>query len=138
MVKRVWLALGLVLALALLPSLAVPVTPLLLRAADAYGPRTPTSRSRGSGTRRCSMPSAVTSRRRPCTRETCSTSQLRCGMPGPPTTRTADGVFVTQKIVRDDPTGARKRAISYAAYRVLSHRYGVLSAAPRACASSTT
>ncbi len=35
----------------------------------------------------------------------------------------ADGVFVTEKLVRDDPTFARRRALSYAAYRVLSHRY---------------
>ena len=35
----------------------------------------------------------------------------------------ADGVFVTQKLAADDPTSAREEAISYAAYRVLSHRY---------------
>ncbi len=35
----------------------------------------------------------------------------------------ADGVFVNRKIASDDPAAARKKAISYAAYRVLSHRY---------------
>jgi hypothetical protein len=35
----------------------------------------------------------------------------------------ADGVFVDRKIELDDPTSARKKAVSYAAYRVLSHRY---------------
>ena len=35
----------------------------------------------------------------------------------------ADGVFVTDKIEHVDPTGARNRAISYAAYHVLSDRY---------------
>ena len=35
----------------------------------------------------------------------------------------AGGVFVTDKADHDHPTAARKRAISYAAYRVLSHRY---------------
>ena len=35
----------------------------------------------------------------------------------------ADGVFVTDKIKLDDPAAARDEAISYAAYRVLRHRY---------------
>ncbi len=35
----------------------------------------------------------------------------------------ADGVFVKEKIPLDDPTPARNKAVSYAAYRVLSHRY---------------
>ena len=35
----------------------------------------------------------------------------------------ADGVFVTEKIERGDPRIARDRAISYAAYRLLSRRY---------------
>jgi hypothetical protein len=35
----------------------------------------------------------------------------------------AVGVFVTEKLERTDPRAARKRAISYAAYRLLSHRY---------------
>src|SRR3990172_8234493 len=35
----------------------------------------------------------------------------------------ADGVFVTEKIVLDDAASARDRAISYAAYRILSQRY---------------
>lgn len=36
---------------------------------------------------------------------------------------TAAGVFVDQKLELDDPAAARDKAISYAAYRVLSHRY---------------
>jgi hypothetical protein len=36
----------------------------------------------------------------------------------------ADGVFVDRKLTLDDPAAARDRAISYAAYRLLSHRYG--------------
>jgi hypothetical protein len=36
----------------------------------------------------------------------------------------ADGVFVDEKLEADDPAAARDRAISYAAYRILSHRYG--------------
>jgi hypothetical protein len=36
----------------------------------------------------------------------------------------ADGVLVTEKIEKRDPREARRRAISYAAYRLLSHRYG--------------
>ncbi len=35
----------------------------------------------------------------------------------------ADGVFVRDKITRDDPSAARDEAISFAAYRVLRHRY---------------
>jgi len=35
----------------------------------------------------------------------------------------ADGVFVADKIRHDNPRAARERAISYAAYRLLSHRY---------------
>ena len=35
----------------------------------------------------------------------------------------ADGVFVTEKMALDDPTEAREASISYAAYRVLTHRY---------------
>jgi hypothetical protein len=35
----------------------------------------------------------------------------------------ADGVYVTEKQERDDPASARDKAISYAAYRLLSHRY---------------
>jgi hypothetical protein len=35
----------------------------------------------------------------------------------------ADGVFVTEKLAHDDPARAREKALSYAAYRVLSHRY---------------
>ena len=35
----------------------------------------------------------------------------------------ADGVFVNQKVTAADIAAARERAISYAAYRVLSHRY---------------
>ena len=35
----------------------------------------------------------------------------------------ADGVFVDEKITLDDPRAARDKAISYAAYRVLRHRY---------------
>ena len=35
----------------------------------------------------------------------------------------ADGVFVTEKLEREDPVAAREKAVSYAAYRVLSHRY---------------
>ena len=35
----------------------------------------------------------------------------------------ADGVFVTEKVESADPGDARDEAISYAAYRVLSHRY---------------
>ena len=35
----------------------------------------------------------------------------------------ADGVFVTEKVDHPRPVAARDRAISYAAYRVLSHRY---------------
>jgi hypothetical protein len=35
----------------------------------------------------------------------------------------ADGVFVTERMTREKPRAARDRAISYAAYRVLSHRY---------------
>ena len=37
--------------------------------------------------------------------------------------RVVDGVFVKEKIQLDDPTWARNKAVSYAAYRVLSHRY---------------
>jgi hypothetical protein len=37
--------------------------------------------------------------------------------------RTADGVFVNEKHELARPASARKKAISYAAYRVLSHRY---------------
>ena len=36
----------------------------------------------------------------------------------------ADGVFVERKLSADDPSAARDRAISYAAYRILRHRYG--------------
>jgi hypothetical protein len=36
----------------------------------------------------------------------------------------ADGVFVDRKATADDPAAARDRAISYAAYRILSERYG--------------
>ena len=39
----------------------------------------------------------------------------------------ADGVFVDEKVDLDDPAAvqaAREEAISYAAYRILSHRYG--------------
>ncbi len=36
---------------------------------------------------------------------------------------TADGVFVSEKLTADDVAAARDRAISYAAYRVLTHRY---------------
>ncbi len=35
----------------------------------------------------------------------------------------ADGVFVTEKATARDPAAARDKAVSYAAYRVLSHRY---------------
>ena len=35
----------------------------------------------------------------------------------------ADGVFVTEKIESADPSRARDKAVSYAAYRVLRHRY---------------
>jgi hypothetical protein len=36
----------------------------------------------------------------------------------------ADGVFVDRKLTADDPSAARDRAISYAAYRILRERYG--------------
>jgi hypothetical protein len=36
----------------------------------------------------------------------------------------ADGVFVDEKLPAADPAEARNEAISYAAYRILSHRYG--------------
>src|SRR5262245_1353259 len=36
----------------------------------------------------------------------------------------ADGVFVDEKVPAADVTKARNEAISYAAYRILSHRYG--------------
>ncbi|MGD8487063.1 MAG: vanadium-dependent haloperoxidase, partial [Chloroflexota bacterium] len=36
---------------------------------------------------------------------------------------TADGIFVTEKHEHDHPAAARDRAISYAAHRLLSHRY---------------
>jgi hypothetical protein len=36
---------------------------------------------------------------------------------------TADGVFVTEKLTAEHPEAARARAISYAAYRLLRHRY---------------
>jgi len=36
---------------------------------------------------------------------------------------TAHGVLVTDKILLNDPTSAREEAISFAAYRVLKHRY---------------
>ncbi|MEX1345300.1 MAG: vanadium-dependent haloperoxidase [Candidatus Limnocylindrales bacterium] len=35
----------------------------------------------------------------------------------------ADGLFVDEKYTRIDPENARDKAVSYAAYRVLSHRY---------------
>lgn len=35
----------------------------------------------------------------------------------------ADGVFVTEKLTRKDPAAARDKAVSYAAYRLLRHRY---------------
>jgi len=36
---------------------------------------------------------------------------------------TADGVFVDEKYLRRDPEKARDKAVSYAAYRLLHHRY---------------
>ena len=48
-------------------------------------------------------------------------------MRGPPTTRTADGYFVTEKHTADDVQAAREAAISFAAYRLLLWRYATVS-----------
>ena len=46
----------------------------------------------------------------------------------------ADGVFVTEKIELEKTAPARKKAISYAAYRLLSHRYKGSSGARKSLA----
>ncbi len=84
----------------------------------------PASPWRGSGTRSCSTPSGATSRGRPSTRATSTTCRPACGTPGPPTTRSPTASSSTRSSSVDDPAAARDRAISYAAYRILSHRYG--------------
>ena len=48
-------------------------------------------------------------------------------MPGPRTTLDADGYFVSEKLDADDVQAARATAISYAAYRLLLHRYSFAS-----------
>ena len=70
-------------------------TPTRSRAASrstAEGGRSP-----GCGTRRCSTPSAATSRRPPSMPATCSTRRPRCGTPGPPTTPTPTATSSTEK-----------------------------------------
>ena len=47
----------------------------------------------------------------------------------------ADGVFVTDKIELDDPAAARDEAVSYAAYRMLRHRYKHSAGAPESLAA---
>lgn len=43
---------------------------------------------------------------------------------------TADGYLVRERLTADDIDAARREAISYAAYRVLSHRYGAAIGGP--------
>ena len=71
----------------------------------AHRPRD--ARSRASGTRRCSTRSGATSRRRRCTRATCSTSPPRCGTPGRPTTRRPTATSSRRSTT---PTTSRPRA----------------------------
>ena len=59
---------------------------------------------------------------------TCSTCPPGCGTRGPPTTE-ARGYFVTEKLDAADKEAARGEAISYAAYRILSHRYAAAQGA---------
>ena len=50
---------------------------------------------------------------------TCFTCRPGCGMPGPRTTRGADGMFVTENLPASD-AGRSQDAISYAAYQILA------------------
>ena len=46
----------------------------------------------------------------------------------------ADGVFIDEKVEAEDPAAARDRAISTAAYRILTHRYGQANGAEESLA----
>ena len=101
-------------------------------------PRTRRSRSRDSGTKRCSMPSGVTSRRPRCTRATCTTRLGRhvgcvgCVRPG-------RGRRLRDREGRTRPSdrGARSAPSAMPPIACSAIATETLVGLPRACASST-
>ena len=102
------------------------------RRCTAATARSPSSRSPGNGTSCSSTPSGATRRDRRCMRATCTTSRERCGTRG---ARMAAGELPgmrTSRMPRSIPPRDRAVAISFAAYRLLAHRF---SAGPGAAAT---
>ena len=84
----------------------------------------PASRWRGSGTRRCSMPSAVTSRGPPSTPATSTTCRPACGTPGPPTTRSPTASSSTRSSTSTTRPRPATRPSATPPTASSAHRYG--------------